>query len=115
MSKNESRPGDMRKQARVEVSGTVRVKDRQEDRDIGQLVNISQDGMMLLMTQPILDSTILQLSLEFTAVDGERTAMHVGVESLWCNKGSDENQYWAGFYIIDISEQDRARIESLLD
>lgn len=115
MSKHDSQPGNMRKQARVEVSGIVRVVDRQDNRDIGQLVNISEAGLMLLMTQPLLESTILQLSLEFTGVDGEQTALHVGVESLWCNKGSDDDQYWAGFYIIDISEQDRARIKGLLD
>ena len=115
MSINETQFRDMRKQVRIDVSGAVRVMDRQENRDIGKLANISEDGLMLLMTQPVTESTILQLSLEFVNMDGDKTPLHIGVESLWCNKGSDENQFWAGFYIIDISEQDLERIRNMLD
>ena len=38
--------------------------DRQDGSEIGQLVNISEDGMMLLLDRPLAGNTILQLSLE---------------------------------------------------
>jgi hypothetical protein len=113
MSTDESRPEDQRKQARIEVPGKLRVVDRQDGSEIGQLVNISEDGMMLLLDRPLAGNTILQLSLELAGHDDEDSALHVGVESLWCNRGSDESQYWAGFCIIDISDRDRERIRRL--
>jgi hypothetical protein len=115
MSTNEPLPQNMRKQVRVDVSEIVRVIDRQGNCDIGQLVNISDEGLMLFMSQPITESRILQLSLEFCNEAGEKVPIHIGVESLWCNKGSEETQFWAGFYIIDISEEDLGQIRSMLD
>ncbi len=114
MSTNEPLPQNMRKQIRVDVSEIVRVIDRQDDCDIGQLVNISEDGLMLFMSQPITENRILQLSLEFCDEAGEKAPIHIGVESLWCNQGSEETQFWAGFYIIDISEEDLVQIRNML-
>jgi hypothetical protein len=117
MSANETAMQDKRDQKRVEVSGGIRVKDRQTGQDIGQLVNISEDGLMLLSPEAVPENTILQLSLEFEAgstraVDGP---VMIGVESLWSNSSSDQSQHWVGCYIIDISDKDIERIRKLTD
>jgi hypothetical protein len=115
MSANETAIQDKRDQKRVEVSEVIRVRDRQAGQYIGQLVNISEDGLMLLSPEPVPENTILQLSLEFdagsaSAVDGP---VMVGVESLWSNSSSDQSQHWVGCYIIDISDQDLERIRKI--
>ena len=115
MSTNETAMQDKRNRKRVEVSEVIRVRDRQTGQDIGQLVNISEDGLMLLSPEPVPENTILQLSLEFeagssNAVDGP---VMIGVESLWSNSSGDLSQHWVGCYIIDVSDEDLDRIRKL--
>jgi hypothetical protein len=115
MSENETAVQDNRRKDRIEVSEVIQVVDRQSGSTIGQLVNISEDGLMVLGKEPVPENSIYQLSLEFSddsvrAIDGP---VMIGVESLWCHSSSDQAQYWSGFYIIDISEQDLLRIQQL--
>ena len=55
---------DSRGQKRIEVSEVIRVIDRQTGTTLGQLVNISEDGLMILSTGPVSENCIFQLSLE---------------------------------------------------
>ena len=48
----------------MEVSEVIRVIDRQTEANLGRLVNISEEGFMLLGSQPIAEDNILQLALE---------------------------------------------------
>jgi len=98
---------------RVEVSEVIRVIDRQTGANMGQLVNISEEGFMLLGSQPVAENNILQLSLEFESGENQASPILIGVESLWCHSSSDQKQYWAGFYIIDISDEDLERVKHL--
>jgi hypothetical protein len=116
MSVNDTAAQDNRGQQRIEVSEAIKVVDRQTGNTVGQLVNLSEDGLMLLSPKPVPENSIFQLSLEFaenspSAADGP---LMIGVECLWNNSSSDQSQHWVGFYIIDISAQDLERIRQLV-
>jgi hypothetical protein len=115
MSASENAVQDKRGQERVEVSEIIRVVDQQTGCDIGRLVNISQEGIMILGSHPIPESSILQITLEFEADTDDEEPIQIGVESLWCRSSKDESNYWSGFYIIDISDRNRERVESLIN
>ena len=116
MSANDTAVQDNRGQKRIEVSEVIKVVDRQTGNTVGQLVNISEDGLMLLSPEPVPENSIFQLSLEFSANSASAAdgPLMIGVESLWNNSSSDQSQHWVGFYIIDISEQDLERIRQLV-
>ena len=116
MSANDTAVQEHRGQQRIEVSEVIKVVDRQTGHTVGQLVNISEDGLMLLSPEPVPENSIFQLSLEFaenssSAADGP---VMIGVESLWNNSSRDQTQHWVGFCIIDISGQDLERIRQLV-
>jgi len=113
MSTFENSFQENRSHDRVEVSEVIRVIDRQTGAELGRLVNISEEGFMLLGSQPVAENSILQLSLEFESGTDAANPILIGVESLWCHSSSDKAQYWAGFYIIDISDEDLERIRHL--
>jgi hypothetical protein len=113
MSTFENSFQENRSHDRVEVSEVIRVIDRQTGAELGRLVNISEEGFMLLGSQPVAENSILQLSLEFESGTDTASSILIGVESLWCHASSDQAQYWAGFYIIDISDEDLERIRHL--
>ena len=113
MSTSENSCQEMRGHSRMEVSEVIRVIDRQTGTVLGQLVNISEEGFMLLGPQPINENNILQLSLEFESGASAANPILVGAESLWCNSLNDQAQYWTGFFIIDISDKDHERVRHL--
>ena len=104
---------EMRNHNRVEISEVIRVINRQTGADLGQLVNISEEGFMLLGSQSVPEDSIFQLALEFESGNNNTAPILIGVECLWCHSSSDQTQYWAGFYIIDISDEDLERVRHL--
>ena len=62
MSSFEHSIQEMRGRNRVEVSEVIHVADRQSGETLGQLVNISEEGFMLLGSQPVTEDNIFQLS-----------------------------------------------------
>lgn len=113
MSGIENSTQEMRNHNRVEVSEVIRVINRQTGADLGQLVNISEEGFMLLGSQSVPEDSIFQLALEFESGNNNTAPILIGVECLWCHSSSDQTQYWAGFYIIDISDEDLERVRHL--
>ncbi|HUT41937.1 MAG TPA: PilZ domain-containing protein [Gammaproteobacteria bacterium] len=114
MSGQKKAPSEMRKTVRVDVPGTVCVTDRQANRDFGQLANISEEGLMILVSEPVVENSVFQLALGFCNEAGDSEPIEIGVECLWCNQSNKADQYWAGFYVIDISEQDQERLRQLI-
>ncbi len=115
MSVHNKAPSEMRNKTRVDVPDVVCVTDRQTRSHFGQLVNISEEGMMILISEPVAENTVFQLSLGFCNKDGDVEPIEIGVECLWCNQSTTDGQFWAGFYVIDISEQDQEKIRRLLE
>ena len=113
MSTIENSFQEMRGHHRMEISGVIQVIDRQTGNVLGQLVNISEEGFMVLGPQPITENNILQLSLEFSSGANAADPILVGAESLWCHSSNDQAQYWTGFFIIDISDKDHERVMHL--
>jgi len=109
MSTNEKSIQDGRGSNRVEVSELIHVVNRRSGENIGQLVNISEQGLMILGDSALPDYSILQLQL-ILAADSEIEPINIGAESLWCNSSGDGGQHWIGFYIIDVSDKDLERI-----
>ena len=73
---------------------------------LGSVVNIHEEGFMLLCDKTVEEDHLYQVLL-VANLDGEEWSAPVGVDCLWVNKGSadaDTNgPSWAGFQIIDIS------------
>jgi len=113
MSSFENSIQEMRVRNRVEVSEVIHVTDRQTGETLGQLVNISEEGFMLLGTQAVTEDNIFQLSLEFDNESDNTSPILIGVESLWCHASDDQTQFWSGYYIIDISDEDLERVRHM--
>ncbi len=111
MSTSEQPVEELRKSERIDVTEVVRVIDRPADREIGKLVNISEDGLMILTAEPIGEDVIMQLLLRFESEPDN--PISIGVESLWAHSNNDNSQFWTGFAIIDISDADKSRIQQM--
>lgn len=82
---------------------------------MGQLVDISEDGLMALCPEAI-DVRInrlyrIQVQLSEECCGGPLT---VAVESLWHEPGHEASTHWVGFKIIDIAKEDAERLHQLM-
>lgn len=98
------RSADMRKNPRIDTPDQVAIRDAHSDEVVGQLVNISADGLMLMGANCIEPGTVRQLRIPFGEPD-KRSELLIGAEALWCQDANDSGSYWSGFHIIDISPE----------
>jgi hypothetical protein len=101
---------EQRRDTRHPVTDLIEVFDVFAECPLGTLVNISSGGMMLSSAQPIPLNRIFQVTLP--ALDG--APITLGAESLWQRASADGRQYWTGFQLISVADQDRNRLECML-
>lgn len=111
MNKPEITFREMRSQERIEVRSNIQVLDQQTGRTLGNLVNYSEDGMMITGSCPIEENRIFQVELVFG--DPSTPPIELGIESLWTQSNPELERHWTGFYIIGISPEARRRLEAL--
>lgn len=97
---------DKRKQMRKEVAMPLAVVDVNTGAEIGDLANISSEGCMVLARRALPAHSVFQLALALPTLIHGMDTVYFGAESLWCNAAADQEQYWIGFHLIDISPQD---------
>lgn len=105
---------ERRKYPRKKVTYPIAVIDQDREHLLGHLVDISVSGFMLLSPGPLEVNRVFQLRLELPDACGGHV-VRVGAESLWRENSNDPGKYWAGLQIIDISPENRQRIEKLID
>lgn len=75
---------------------------------LAQVVNLSESGMMLASRQKFTDDQMFQ-----TTVDIEGHTLSVGLECVW-SETQESGMTYGGFMIIDISEEDRVRLQQYI-
>lgn len=98
---------EKRAHIRVYPATGSQVRNTMTDKNIGRVVDISQNGFLLSSRDRIKPGMILQLSVALKELAPKTIAM--GAECIWSDH-QDSGLTFAGFQIIDISETD----ESLL-
>lgn len=103
-----------RKLERVELNQTIIVTDTITAKRFGELVNVSAEGLMIMTDNEIATHSIFQLCIKLpTEITGHDT-IELGADCLWCRKAENFTRYWAGFQIIDASDEAVQQINQLI-
>lgn len=101
---------------RKRVNEKIQVRDLNSDELIGNLVNISAGGLMLVSEAPITPNRLFQFSLTLPAPVNGIPVVEFGAECLWVQDNTEtKGPCWAGFQIIDISDLGTRLIEQLIN
>ena len=92
----------------------IRVLDRDHEMTLGQLVDLSIEGLMMLGQEPIEVNRVFRMTLDVPP-DIDIGPIQFGAESLWVEPSHEAKTHWAGFRIIDISEDSSKRMRRLID
>jgi len=104
---------EQRKKRRVAIAERVDVTDAYSGNTLGQLVNLSIDGLMLVGPGFIRPGTLYQLRIPLD-MQANAQVLLVGAECLWCQDANESGAYWSGFQIIDISPEPRQALASVV-
>ena len=108
-----SHRADQRRRNRVTIPEHPTIVDVHSGDAIGQLVNLSADGLMVAGPAPIACGRVLQIRVPLIR-GGRQLEIRLGAESLWCEDTNDSGMHWTGFQIIDISAEDQLILNAIV-
>lgn len=106
--------GEKRKLKRRHLIYYLSVFDQNSGKFLGQLVDITTEGMMLTSEAPLKENLIYSLKMVLPEKIHGKMEISFKAKSLWCNPDINPNFYDIGFQFIDISLKDVKIIESLI-
>lgn len=95
------------------LSQPVDVLDRLSQSSLGRLVNIHREGLMVVGSYPFVDERLYLLELLLPESVNGRKTIPLGVDCLW-SRSDDSQPHWAGFKIIDASDEALQDIDVLI-
>ena len=99
---------EFRRAKRRKVEHRLDVFDTMTERVIGHLGDLSENGMLLVLTHPLVSDALYQLRFDLTDNNGINHALNIGAHELWSGPAAAPGQTWTGFRFIDISPSDLA-------
>lgn len=106
---------EFRRSKRRKVTDTTLVMDTMVAQPVGQISNLSESGMLLIASVPLVEDALYQFRFELPAQDGAHAHYEIGAHLLWLDQASAPGQSWAGFRFIGMDEGLRARLRAWID
>lgn len=97
---------DHRRSKRRQVDENIPVVNTMTGQVMGQVGNLSVDGMMLITARPLKSNALYQFSFHLLDVRGLPVQLEIGCHEQWSDS-SQTGQAWAGLRIIDIAPRDQ--------
>ncbi|MEN8763968.1 MAG: PilZ domain-containing protein [Thiogranum sp.] len=104
---------EQRRKRRVTIPGHPQILDAYSGNILGQLVNLSVDGLMSVSPAGINCGTVCQVRIPLLVGD-QSVEIQLGIESLWCEDANESGAHWSGFQIIDISPEHQEILNSIV-
>ncbi len=109
----ENAHGEYRRVPRRKIAETIQVVDTMTDTVIGRLGNLSETGMLVITSVPLVDDALYQL--RFMLHDSVSVPIEVGVHLLWQDTASASGQTWTGFRFITLLDSQMLQLRQWLD
>jgi len=91
------------------------VFDERAQRLLGHIINISQDGFMLISDKPVAVGQQFDLWVEAPGEEGRRDFFPLTAISLWCQKDINPDYYDTGFSLLEPTGETLLRVQLLID
>lgn len=105
-----------RKHPRYTLVQQLYIVDKFTAKQLGVLVNISLNGLMMASRNPLAADTIYQIIINLPEeIDGKKK-IEIGIDCLWTHTNSaNAGMYWSGCQIIDYSDNDITTLEKIIE
>ncbi|KGI77818.1 PilZ domain-containing protein [Oleiagrimonas soli] len=106
---------DDRRAHRKSVESTEPVINVITGLSMGHIGNMSRTGVMLIGATRPDSNAIYQIILPLPLKNGTTLNIEVGVQEQWHDQAASTDQYWVGYRIVAISDEDHARLQNWLE
>lgn len=96
---------DFRRAHRRNVNEPVGVMDTLTDQLMGRLGNVSESGMLLIASVPVVDDAIYQMRFHLRDASGRDVPIDVGAHLLWSAQANTPGQSFAGLRFLTIAPE----------
>ena len=93
---------EFRRARRRNVPEPVAVMDTFTDQLVGRLGNVSESGLLLLASAPVVEDAIYQLRFHLRLGGGHEVPIDVGAHVLWMAEANTPGQGFAGLRFLTI-------------
>jgi hypothetical protein len=107
---NDTSAENQRRLKRHSLSASVEVFDVSRGLCLGRLVNIHEEGLMMMGEVSIDADHVYQFEIQ--PPDGD--PIQIGVDCLWARQSEESTMCWSGYQIISISDTARQQIQQLI-
>lgn len=106
---------EFRRARRRKAAETIMVTDIMTDSMVGRISNLSETGMLLIASAPLVEDALYQFRFLLPDASGLDMPVEVGVHLLWLDRASAPGQAWTGFRFIALSEEQAKRMRDWID
>lgn len=106
---------EFRRARRRAIQEPVQVVDTMTDTVIGQLSNLSETGMLLIASAPLVEDGLYQLRFNLRGAPHQSSPIEVGAHLLWQDSTSTPGQTWSGFRFITMLESELQQLRHWLE
>lgn len=104
-----------RKQNRKYLTFFSRVVNRKTGRLVGYLADLTIKGGMLIGDKPIGKDTVLHLRMDLPDNFSAQEYLDFDAKAVWTKPDADPDFYKTGLFFMDISEEDFALLDQILN
>lgn len=99
---------EYRRSPRRPIAHAVPVTDSMTEQIAGRIGNLSESGLLLICSTPLVEEALYQLRFNLPDEDGRDRGVEVGAQALWIDHAAASGQAWAGIRFIDVAPDDAA-------
>lgn len=106
---------EFRRARRRKVSDTILVTDAMTDSVVGRIGNLSETGMLLIASAPLVEDALYQFRFNLNDPHGREQAIEVGAHLLWQDAAHASGQRWSGFRFITVPDEQMRQLREWID
>ena len=106
---------EFRRARRRKVSDTILVTDSMTDSVVGRIGNVSETGMLLIASAPLVEDALYQFRFNLHDARGRDIPLEIGAHLLWLDRASAPGQAWSGFRFIAVPEEQSEQLRNWID
>ena len=106
---------EFRRARRRKISDTILVIDTMLDSVVGRLGNLSETGMLLVATMPLVEDALYQFRFNLTDARGREAPIEAGAHMLWQEPPGAAGQSWTGFRFITVPHEQMLQLRGWID
>jgi hypothetical protein len=106
---------EFRRTRRRKVADTILVVDTMTDSVAGRLGNLSETGMLMMATGPMVEDALFQFRFTLTDARGHEQQIELGAHLLWQEAAGGAGQSWTGFRFITVPDDNMMQLRAWID